>query len=228
MKIAFPVGFALSCFRGRGTLTARVVPPNYSLPKLHSASSCHTFELCEHLYFRSIYFVHPRPSKWMITDFSLYAILANKRFHRNILLWDGGANLCFYMWDSYSLITCHWLFPGTHFKARNYISWWIACSCFRGGLGASAGEESDVGWFRVRKGDKHADSKSGLVLEEPGELCVHGLQPQASGELVVSPLGDIMEPSFESASHCQLIGGAGITSFSFWPQARRGTATLKF
>lgn len=45
-----------------------------------------------------------------------------------------------------------------------------------------------MGWFRVRKGDKHADSKSGLVLEEPGELGVHGLQPQASGELVVSPL----------------------------------------
>lgn len=56
----------------------------------------------------------------------------------------------------------------------------------------------------MRKGDKHADSRSGLVLEEAGEWGDAGLQPQASGERVVSPLGTLWrEPSLEcAAGHC--------------------------
>ena len=48
----------------------------------------------------------------------------------------------------------------------------------------------------MRKGDKQADCKSGLGLEESGERGSDGPQLRASGKGVMAPW-DIREPSFE-------------------------------
>lgn len=78
----------------------------------------------------------------------------------------------------------------------------------------------------MRKGDKHADSRSGLVLEEAGEWGDAGLQPQASGERVVSPLGTLWNHLLSVLRVIANSLAEQDTAFSFWPQARRGTAAF--